>query len=334
VTAVPAVELYAGPGGWSLAAARLGIDAVGIELDRDACATATAAGLPRVHADVTTLRPRDYAGATGLIASPPCPGFSRGGLRAGLSDLPLLLTACAAGADARSLAAVRAGQADHRSALALEPLRWIRHLRPEWVVLEQVPDVLPLWEGYATRLRATGYSVATGVLAAEAYGVPQTRLRAVLVASRTRPVALPAPTHSRYAPWRLQDGLKPWVSAAEAIGWHPDTYAGFPRRMRLGKDGTMKDAVRLGAVNYRARDLFRAGSRPARAVTGKVCNWKVWEPGADRRHITPTEAAQLQTFPADYPWTGGASSVGQQIGNAVPPLLAGAVLAEVTGARP
>lgn len=43
--------------------------------------------------------------------------------------------------------------------------------------------------------------------------------------------------------------------------------------------------------------------------------------------ITAREAGILQTFPADYPWAGNKGQVFSQIGNAVPPLLAGHLLA-------
>lgn len=57
---------------------------------------------------------------------------------------------------------------------------------PEWVAMEEVPDVLPLWKQYAAILRAWGFSVWVGILNAADYGVPQTRRRAILLASRVR----------------------------------------------------------------------------------------------------------------------------------------------------
>jgi DNA (cytosine-5)-methyltransferase 1 len=42
-----------------------------------------------------------------------------------------------------------------------------------------------------------------------------------------------------------------------------------------------------------------------------------------------SEAGRLQTFPADYPWSG--KDVSQQIGNAIPPRLAAHVLAAALG---
>lgn len=113
---------------------------------------------------------------------------------------------------------------DIRTGLVLEPLAWALRHEPEWLAWEQVPTVLPVWEACAEVLRADGYSVAVGVLHAEEYGVPQTRKRAVLVASRTRAVSLPTPTHTRYRKGKpRQDdsmaGLLPWVSMADALGW-------------------------------------------------------------------------------------------------------------------
>ncbi|MGH9249909.1 MAG: DNA cytosine methyltransferase, partial [Acidimicrobiales bacterium] len=53
--------------------------------------------------------------------------------------------------------------------------------------------------------------------------------------------------------------------------------------------------------------------------------------GSDAVRVTVIEAAVLQSFPPDYPWQGTLTKQYQQVGNAIPPLLALHVLAAVTG---
>lgn len=50
---------------------------------------------------------------------------------------------------------------------------------------------------------------------------------------------------------------------------------------------------------------------------------------AESTRITVQEAAALQTYPANFGFAGNKGSIGLQIGNAVPPLLAEAILSEL-----
>ncbi|WP_193215228.1 DNA cytosine methyltransferase, partial [Luteolibacter marinus] len=89
------------------------------------------------------------------------------------------------------------------------------------IMLEQVPAVLPVWVAIGQALNEIGYEVATGVLNAEEYGVPQTRRRAILVARRDRAPALPRPTHKRFrkldlAPDDLH-GLLPYKTMGKVL---------------------------------------------------------------------------------------------------------------------
>jgi DNA (cytosine-5)-methyltransferase 1 len=200
---------FAGPGGWSLGLNLVGLrEDYGIEFDATACETARLAGHHRWLADVTSPEVRGHVDWTfrGIhlyIASPPCQTFSMAGNGAGRAHMDALLKAVRLVADGslpeQAIDTVSDEALDVRSILVLEPLNVVRAHRPRNVALEQVPPVLPIWEAYAEILCEWGYSVWTGYVFSEQYGVPQTRKRAVLMASLDREITgPPTPTHSRY----------------------------------------------------------------------------------------------------------------------------------------
>jgi DNA (cytosine-5)-methyltransferase 1 len=301
------LDLFAGPGGLDqghrLAGAAL--PAVGVEWDPAACSTAVRAGHHRLLADVTALPLSPFAGRVrGLMGSPTCRGFSLTGSRGGEPDRPLIterLTAYAHGEVPPDRQ-----WSDPRSLLTAEPMRWIAGLRPRWVLLEQVPPVLPLWDAVAGLLAGLGYGCWTGVVRAERYGVPQTRRRAVLLARRDGlPVGEPAPATADRPP-----------TMGEALGVDDG-------RVLVSNYGTGGDPRRRGR---------RTLAEQAPTMTGKCCrNRWVWPDGASR-NLTVPEAAVLQGFPADYPFTGRSGEQQQQVGDAVPPPLAAALLAPLLAA--
>lgn len=229
-------EAFAGPGGWDIAAAQLGIHLKGLEWDSAACATAQAAGFVRLQLDVASAQlslvfPN---GIRLMIQSPPCQAFSAAGKgkgRAGAAYILMGVQLMAWGNDPAQVCKWVDEQLDDpRAALVLEPLRWVLETMPETIALEQVPAVLPLWEAMAEVFRNLGYSVWTGNLYAEQYDTPQTRKRAILIGSRVRQVSRPAPVRrryrkdratgktNRYTEFKLDEpGLKPWISMADAL---------------------------------------------------------------------------------------------------------------------
>lgn len=358
------VELFAGAGGWSLAAQRLGLSGIGIELDPTVCATRRNADFQTLRCDAAALDPLgDMPRTPGLIASPPCQSFSAAGNGSGRGDMARLVHAVAT-------FTCDGVFADPRTTLILEPLRWImlRALaghRFDWIAMEQVPTCLPLWAAYAAQLERMGYFTAVGFMHAERHGVAQTRKRAVLIAHWHKPVWLPAQTHSRYysrEPRRLDHGFPKWISMAEALGWDPDfemvsnySVGGdiTTRGLRLGSEPAFtvtskinRNRVRFLRSNYSAGSshtgtaaergrAFRAISEPAFTIGGR--GGDMWSEAANddgpRDRLTPGEAGVLQSFPADFPWQGTSTEQYQQVGNCVPVLLAQAILREVTGSK-
>jgi DNA (cytosine-5)-methyltransferase 1 len=336
------LDLFAGPGGWSQGLRALGLRDVGIEVDPAVCATRAAAGHTTIRADVADYPTAPFRGkVSGLIASPPCQTFSAAGLRAGNTDLPLChqaLDDLALGRDTR--AALRPACVDRRSLLVVEPLRYALDLRPDWIALEEVPAVLPLFEHTARLLAGVGYSTWTGVLNAADFGLAQTRRRAFLIASRTTTALPPEPTHADGGrPADLfGDGLAPWRTMGDVLGCPPAVV--HTRGNHTTGGSRFPTTGPSWAITGRARSwLLKVGSRPTATrrrldqpaptlLFGKAMNHVGWidADGTPIRRLAVEEAAVLQGFPATYPWAGSRTRQFQQIGNAVPTLLATAVV--------
>lgn len=319
------VDLFAGPGGLDVAARWLGRKVYGLEWDADACSTRKAAGLNFERHDVRELGPEDFPTATMLTGGPPCQTFTVAGNGAGRRALDTVLKFIIAMAAGESVQHELAQMEDERTGLVLEPLRWALRAaelgRPyRTIVLEQVPAVLPVWEAMAIVLRdKLQYHVETKVLHTERYGVPQTRRRAVLIASLDGPRSMPRPTHQIYRKSGLRPTddhhLPPCKTMADAL----------PRRKKpfrvISNYGTGGDPKARGV---------RESTQPSATITGKVSRNKVVTGGQTGR-FDDLEAGRLQSFPEDYPWRGGA--VAQQIGNAVPPIFGLHVLSAALGCQ-
>lgn len=205
---------YAGPGGTCEGMRMLGLEPVGIEWDAAACATRAAAGHLTIRADLATYRPHHEPGSVwGYWASPPCQTFSTAGKGAGRDQIDGLVSVI----DREDWAA--ADTLDPRTRHVVDAARTAVELRPEWVCMEQVPPAQPVFEAVARRLRTHGYSVWVGVLNCADYGIPQTRRRVILMASRVRAAHPPEPSHSADPVDGLFGTTEPWVSMANALGW-------------------------------------------------------------------------------------------------------------------
>lgn len=290
--------------GWSEALPP-GSGEIGFELDEAACSTRIGARHSTIRCDVTRYPTWPFKGrTTGKIDSPPCPGFGKSGKKLGLRDLPLVHQAIedlSRGKDTR--AAIGTACLDGRSILTAEPMRWHYDLQPEWICMEQVPSVLPVWQQYADILERWGYSTATGVLNAADYGLGQIRKRAVLIASRTSQVALPAPTRGGL-------GQPAQAAMADVIGW------GYTQRPAPTVTG--------GGTATGGAEPFGNGTRQAMRKLIGTPAWR--DRGVPNLRPTIAECARLQGFRPDLQFHGRAGQQYLAIGNAVPPPLADAVI--------
>lgn len=395
------LDLFAGTG-VGVALRRMGAREHAVEINPDVHAVRALNSLGISYADVWDVERSLSLPHDTEWGSPPCPSFSSAGKGSGRRQMPVILQAVEdrIWEDIHRLREWSDTLEDPRSGLTLVNLHYAWRHRPQYIALEQVPAVLPIWQAYAEHLRGMGYSVWVGKLHAEQYGVPQTRTRAILMARRdgkeSRP---PRPTHSRYYPrdpGRLDEGVPRWISMAEALGWgmteRPMTTAAS-RSAQLERPAPTitgggvasggaevfsahsRDVVRRLRSAYGTNgDFRRRGERdsgqPAATVTSKA-GLGIWEDrpsttvAADDRiagpgrsefvrggvsrqdrpgtvNVTVEEAATLQSYPADFRWdataphprTGRVRPITKsarflQIGNAVPPLLAEAILREL-----
>lgn len=362
---------------------KLGLPSLGIEWDRSACLTRYAAGLDTLHADVSAVRRESFESLPPeinvLAGGPPCQTYSvagRGAGRKALEEVKGYIKRLMAGDPDTAIDKELRKLSDPRTALVLEPLRYAiqatrspnRGHRPyDVIVLEQVPSVVALWEGYAEVLQEVGlpdgtkYQVAVDVLKTESYGVPQTRSRAVLIARREalgKP-SLPAPTHRAYEAkgWNRRnggiatattqptlydvdvpeprprptedDGLDHWTSMGDALAEPVGTHPGRRTPFLIRSN--------YGSSGNPGRRGVRTDLQPATTVTGRISRFVVFEPVGDHHldvlregpRFSMNEAGMLQSFPPDYPWSGNAQA--QQVGNAVPPLFGAHLLSAALG---
>jgi len=158
-----------------------------------------------LHADVRDL-PKDMHDAHLVVAGFPCTDLSQAGKQAGLD-----------------------GSA---SGLILGILERVRQAKPEWVLLENVPNMLRLNKGSAIRvitdtLEEAGYSWSYRILDAQHFGVAQRRKRVFVLASRHHDPARvlfrdlnEAPPVHHTAPSRHSDanGFY-WSEGNRGVGW-------------------------------------------------------------------------------------------------------------------
>lgn len=238
---------------------------------------------------------------------------------------------------------------DDRWMLLREFQRLAIEVKPEIVTMENVPGLATqdVWKEFIAALRTEQYEVWWDKVACEEYGVPQSRRRLVLLASKLGPIELQKSATSLKMTVRQAIGELPHVVAGSA--WPDDPLhasAGLTEtnlsRIRASKPGgTWRDwPVELRAPCHR-KDTGKTypsvygrmeWDKPAPTMTTQCYgfgNGRFGHPEQDRA-ITLREAAIIQSFPAEYSFLTEDEVVtferlGTLIGNAVPPKLGEAI---------
>jgi len=237
---------------------------------------------------------------------------------------------------------------DSRSFLLIEFLRFVTALNPELIFVENVPGMqrVSASEGpFADFVEELGrtHHVSYDTVCSADYGVPQTRRRLVLVASRLGPISLPEPTHGP-ATGCPRSTVREWIGSLPAIAaGQAESGISSHRAMRLSdlnleriratpEGGDRRDwPDRLWPNCHRDgfnghTDVYGRLSwdKPAPALTTRCIsysNGRFGHPIQDRA-LSAREAARLQTFPPSFEFAGSLTSQARQIGNAVPVVLA------------
>lgn len=242
---------------------------------------------------------------------------------------------------------------DERAALLLETARFTAALAPHCILLENVPGLanstnISVLSSLGERLRSLGYLLSRPrKIDAATLGVPQRRVRCVMVASRsTEALALfegtEFPTSRRTVRdaigdlSELRSGQRDAQDALHYARTHQpivlERLAAIPRDG--GSRSELPPHLALRCHHGRARRSFsdvygrmRWDAAAPTLTTGctDVTRGRFAHPEQDRA-ITLREAALLQTFPRDYVFAGNRRQIATQIGNAVPVAMVEALL--------
>lgn len=346
------IDIFSGAGGLSLGAEMAGINiSSAIEIDPYAAKT-----FVRNHkdakvwqADIQELDPRDLfnnqKSVFVIMGGPPCQGFSLSNTRT-------------------------RNMGNKKNFLFLEFVRFVKELRPEWFVLENVWGITNINKGIIQTIieecfrGIEGYdNVSSSTLSASDYGVPQNRNRFFMVGNRLG------------IDFKFPEKYSTKITVDEAINDLPSLQNGeildeaeytlslqetseYERLMRKGSDKARQNYVsknndlvierykHIGqGQNWRAipDHLMQNYTDKGRCHSGIYKRLRADQPSVvisnyrksmlihpyENRGISVREAARLQSFPDTFIFEGPLSHIQQQIGNAVPPLLAKAVFQQI-----
>jgi DNA (cytosine-5)-methyltransferase 1 len=339
------LDLFCGAGGLALGFERAGFSTLaGVDIDPQSLLT-FAKNFPGARAiceDLATASPelRSYFKSLRgkvdvMVGGPPCQGFSIAGKR--LID-------------------------DPRNQLYKHYIETVKLIRPQYVVIENVPTIRTMGNGRVAQsiledLGDLGYEVAVSTVNAADYGVPQNRKRTFFIGKRGgEPVGFPA-IRTKLNKISTKDAIDDLPSVDEYFEDAPIQYSQKPQNpyqelMRRGSRSisnhwsvahTQKTRSIISLVpdggNYKDLPKKLQGTRNVNiAWTRMSSQAPSFTIDAGHNHHfhysanrvpTVRESARIQSFPDSFVFLGNKTSQFRQVGNAVPPLLAEKLAIEI-----
>lgn len=315
------VSLFSGCGGMDLGFRQAGYDIVWAnDINADACETYRHNIGEIVEGDITQFAIPELSEIDVLTSGFPCQPFSNAGSRKGVKD--------------------------PRGTLYENTMDFINKLSPKAVVFENVRGLLStkvdnerLIDVLEGRLEKMGYHVKHRLLNFSHFGIPQNRIRVVVIGIRD-----PEYLDHVFPEITVSHDLSLKKTLFGLTDEHPNQKELMklnPQAVHYGKmippGGSWKSLpydvlperwkkIRDNMARYHYPNFFRryAENEISGTVTAafKPENAGVWHP-TESRILSVREIARIQTFPDDFVFQGKTvRSKYQQIGNAVPPLMA------------
>lgn len=319
-----AIDFFCSGGGMTYGMRKAGINVIaGIDNDPDVRETyeKNNSGTKFIQADVFKLKEKDLSDKTGINPN----------------DDELILIGCSP-CQYWSIIQTDKEKSQQSKDLLKEFHRFVKYYNPGFVVVENVPGLERKAEesglkDFVNDLKKRGYQVKYDIYKLNEYGVPQTRKRFSLIASRV--------VKQKISPEKLN--TKPTVKdfIGEQNGF-PKVEAGFKDNSEfnhnvagLSKENleVLKNTPKNGGNSVKQRKYFKgkgfgdsysrmSWNKPAPTITTKyfsISNGRFAHP-EENRAISIREGATLQTFPKNYIfYTKSMQKTARMIGNAVPP---------------
>ena len=249
---------------------------------------------------------------------------------------------------------------DSRNHLFLEFVRFVKDFKPDFLVIENVTGLLAkknrsTLESIFKCFEELGYHLDIRVLSANHYGVPQARRRVIIIGNKLRIENLyPDKKYNN------KDNINPKLKKCRTVGWAFENLLSF-RDKEYNHDietANIKKNIEKARIDHvpegrsiryerdekeylpeelwfdhnwseisekRFREAKYARLNRIMPSPTIVTNRKMYYHPSESRYLTVREAASLQSFPANYKFSGSVTKQWTQIGNAVPPLMAKAI---------